>query len=49
MSDIKVVLVTADAREDKATTAGTKAWQLFADDADVIARGSRRARPARAR
>ncbi|HTW18357.1 MAG TPA: threonine--tRNA ligase [Nocardioides sp.] len=37
MSDIKVVLVTADAREDQATTAGTKAWQLFADDAEIIA------------
>lgn len=37
MSDLKVVLVTADAREDKATTAGTKAWELFADIPDVIA------------
>ena len=37
MSDIKVVLVTADAREDRATTTGTKAWELFADQADVIA------------
>lgn len=37
MSDIKVVLVTADAREDRATTTGTKAWELFADHADVIA------------
>lgn len=37
MSDIKVVLVTADAREDRATTTGTKAWELFADNADVIA------------
>lgn len=37
MSDLKVVLVTADAREDKATTAGTKAWELFADTPDVIA------------
>jgi len=37
VSDIKVVLVTADAREDQATTAGTKAWQLFADDAEIIA------------
>jgi threonyl-tRNA synthetase len=37
VSDIKVVLVTADAREDKATTAGTKAWELFADTPDVIA------------
>lgn len=37
MSDIKVVIVTADAREDRATTGGTKAWELFADIPDVIA------------
>ncbi|SDR91452.1 threonyl-tRNA synthetase [Nocardioides scoriae] len=37
MSDIKVVLVHADAREDRTVTAGTKAWELFRDDPDVIA------------
>lgn len=42
MSDIKVVLVPADAREGQETTtlsvgAGTKTWELFKDDADVIA------------
>ncbi|WP_182526635.1 threonine--tRNA ligase [Nocardioides dongkuii] len=37
MPDIKVVLVTADAREDRTTTAGTKAWELFSEDATVIA------------
>ena len=37
MSDIQVVLVHADAREDQAVTTGTKAWELFADEPDVIA------------
>ena len=37
MSDIKVVLVHADAREEKTVTTGTKAWELYADDQAVIA------------
>ncbi|KQT94503.1 threonine--tRNA ligase [Marmoricola sp. Leaf446] len=37
MPDIKVVLVHADARQDQTVTAGTKAWELFRDDPDVIA------------
>jgi threonyl-tRNA synthetase len=37
VSDIKVVLVHADAREDRTVTAGTRAWELFADDPAVIA------------
>jgi threonyl-tRNA synthetase len=42
VSDIKVVLVPADAREGQETTtlsvgAGTKAWELFKDRSDVIA------------
>ncbi|GAB3763040.1 threonyl-tRNA synthetase [Nocardioides ginsengisegetis] len=37
MSDIKVALVHADAREEKTVTTGTKAWELFADDPSIIA------------
>ncbi len=37
MSDIKVVLAHADAREDRTVTTGTRAWELFADDPSVIA------------
>ncbi len=42
MSDIKVVLLPADAREGQETTtlsvgAGTKAWELFKDQPDVVA------------
>ncbi len=37
MSDIKVVLAHADAREEKTVTTGTKAWELFAGDDSVIA------------
>jgi threonyl-tRNA synthetase len=37
VSDIKVALVTADAREERAVTTGTKAWELFTDEPDVIA------------
>jgi len=42
VSDIKVTLVRADVREEQAGTTrtveeGTKAWELFADDASVIA------------
>lgn len=37
MSDIKVVRIHAGQREEQDTTAGTKAWELFREDADVIA------------
>ena len=37
MSDIKIALVHAGAREERAVTTGTKAWELFADEPDVIA------------
>lgn len=37
MSDIKVAVLTADARQESTVTEGTKAWELFRDDADVIA------------
>ena len=37
MSEIKVVRIHAGEREERTTTTGTKAWELFADDAEVIA------------
>ena len=37
MSELKIVLVHAGERADLAVTTGTKAWELFKDDADVIA------------
>ncbi len=37
MSDLQIVRVHADARQDQTVTAGTKAWELFRDDTDVIA------------
>ncbi len=37
MSEIKVVRVHADVRQDQTVTTGTKAWELFAEDTDVIA------------
>ncbi len=37
MSDLKIALVRAGQREDTAVTTGTKAWEPFKDDADVIA------------
>jgi threonyl-tRNA synthetase len=37
VSDINVVLVHADAREDRTVTTGTKAWELFTDTPEVIA------------
>ena len=36
MSEIKVALRTADAREEQTLTTGTMAWELFADDTAVI-------------
>ena len=44
MSDIKIVLVTAGAREDQAVTTGTKAWELFAEEPEVDRCPGRRAR-----
>ena len=37
MSDLKIALVRAGEREDRAVTTGTKAWELFKDDESVIA------------
>ncbi len=37
MSDINVALVHADVRQDQTVTTGTKAWELFRDDPEVIA------------
>ena len=37
MSDLKIVLTHADARDERTVTAGTKAWELYADDPTVIA------------
>jgi threonyl-tRNA synthetase len=37
VSDLKVVLTHADAREERTVTTGTKAWELYADDPAVIA------------
>jgi threonyl-tRNA synthetase len=35
--EIQVVLVRADEREEQTVTTGTRAWELFRDDPDVIA------------
>lgn len=37
MSEIQVVRIHAGEREERTTTTGTKAWELFADDTEVIA------------
>lgn len=37
MSELKIVRVHAEERQDRTVTTGTKAWELFADDTDVIA------------
>ena len=37
MSELKIALVHAGERADVAVTTGTKAWELFKDDTDVIA------------
>ncbi|WP_205473480.1 threonine--tRNA ligase [Nocardioides sp. SYSU D00038] len=37
MPDIKVALVHAGERKDKAVTTGTKAWELWADEPSIIA------------
>jgi len=35
--DIKVAVLSPDARQEQSVATGTKAWELFRDDADVIA------------
>ena len=37
MSDIKIALVAADAREERVVTTGTRASELYADRPEVIA------------
>lgn len=37
MSEIKVAVLSADARQDTTVTTGTKAWELFKEQPDVIA------------
>ncbi len=37
MSEITIVRLHADAREERTVTTGTKAWELYADDQDVVA------------
>ena len=38
MPEIKIAVLAADdAREERTVTTGTKAWELFTDDADVVA------------
>ncbi|GAA4824814.1 threonine--tRNA ligase [Nocardioides caeni] len=37
MPDIKVVVLTPDARQESTVTDGTRAWELFRDQSDVIA------------
>ncbi len=37
MSEIKIAILAADAREERTVTTGTKAWELFTDEPDVVA------------
>ena len=37
MSEIHVARVHDGAREERTVTTGTKAWELFAEDRDVVA------------
>ncbi|MEZ0580037.1 threonine--tRNA ligase [Nocardioides sp. MH1] len=37
MSELKVAVLSADARQDLTVTTGTKAWELFKDTPDVVA------------
>ncbi|MEP9385341.1 threonine--tRNA ligase [Nocardioides sp. KR10-350] len=37
MSELKIVVLTAQEREERAVTTGTKAWELFRDDPEIIA------------
>jgi len=37
VSDLKIVVLTAQGREERSVTTGTKAWELFKDEPDIIA------------
>ncbi|MGZ4474638.1 MAG: threonine--tRNA ligase [Nocardioides sp.] len=37
MSELKIVVLTPEGREERSVTTGTKAWELFRDDADIVA------------
>ncbi len=37
MSEMSIVRVHAGERQDRTVTTGTKAWELFADDTEVVA------------
>ncbi len=37
MSEIKIAVLAADAREERTVTTGTKAWELFPDQPDTVA------------
>ncbi len=37
MSEIKIAVLAADAREERTVTTGTKAWELFTDRPNVVA------------
>jgi threonyl-tRNA synthetase len=37
VSDLKIALTHADAREERTVTTGTKAWELYADEPTVVA------------
>jgi len=37
VSEIKIALLDADVREERTVTTGTKAWELFSDQPDVVA------------
>ena len=37
MSELKIVRVHAEERQDRTVTTGTKAWELFAEDTEVVA------------
>ena len=44
MSELKIALVHAGARQDVAVTTGTKAWELFKDDDERHRRAGERRR-----
>ncbi|HET8602813.1 MAG TPA: threonine--tRNA ligase, partial [Marmoricola sp.] len=37
MSDVPVIVIIAGEKAERTVTAGTRAWELFADDRDVVA------------
>jgi threonyl-tRNA synthetase len=37
VSELKIVVLTAQGREERSVTTGTKAWELFRDEPDIIA------------